>query len=92
LSVKKGVKLAACRSKYYKQTMSDLIEGEDFYFEGNLMVFTERFHLKRGHCCGSGCRHCPYDPKWTEGTTKVREKDPEPGQPRLPDGSITLQK
>lgn len=32
----------------------------DFYFENGLMVFTEHFHLKRGHCCGSGCRHCPY--------------------------------
>ncbi|MES2853673.1 MAG: DUF5522 domain-containing protein, partial [Bacteroidota bacterium] len=18
------------------------------------------FHLKRGNCCGNGCRHCPY--------------------------------
>jgi ATP-binding cassette subfamily B (MDR/TAP) protein 1 len=23
-------------------------------------VFTERAHLRRGFCCGSGCRHCPY--------------------------------
>ncbi|MCB0330840.1 MAG: hypothetical protein KDD70_14305 [Bdellovibrionales bacterium] len=25
------------------------------------IVFTELFHLKRGTCCGSKCRHCPYD-------------------------------
>jgi hypothetical protein len=25
------------------------------------MVLTEYAHLKRGKCCGSGCRHCPYD-------------------------------
>jgi hypothetical protein len=25
------------------------------------MVFTAAYHLKRGYCCGSGCRHCPYD-------------------------------
>lgn len=33
----------------------------DFYFdrEGR-MVFTEAYHLRRGYCCGSGCRHCPY--------------------------------
>jgi hypothetical protein len=38
-----------------------LVENEDFYFnEQGLMVFTERYHLKRGHCCQSGCRHCPY--------------------------------
>ena len=24
-------------------------------------VFTEVAHKKRGKCCGSGCRHCPYD-------------------------------
>ena len=37
-------------------------EGIDFYFnESGLMVLTEAFHLKRGHCCGNGCRHCPYD-------------------------------
>ncbi len=33
---------------------------EDFYFEGPYMVFTAAFHLKRGYCCNSDCRHCPY--------------------------------
>ncbi|HST19595.1 MAG TPA: DUF5522 domain-containing protein [Blastocatellia bacterium] len=37
-----------------------LIEGEDFYWEGGYMVFTALYHLKRGYCCDSGCRHCPY--------------------------------
>jgi hypothetical protein len=23
-------------------------------------VFTKLQHLKRGHCCKSGCRHCAY--------------------------------
>lgn len=32
----------------------------DYYFENGFMVFTEAFHLKRGYCCQSGCRHCPY--------------------------------
>jgi Family of unknown function (DUF5522) len=38
-----------------------LIEGEDFYYtvEG-YKCFTEKHHLKRGHCCKSGCKHCPY--------------------------------
>jgi Family of unknown function (DUF5522) len=35
-------------------------EGEDFYWEGPYMVFTETWHLKRGYCCGSACRHCPF--------------------------------
>jgi len=32
-----------------------------YYMENGLVVFTAAFHLKRGYCCGSGCRHCPYD-------------------------------
>ncbi|WP_165601958.1 DUF5522 domain-containing protein, partial [Chryseobacterium contaminans] len=39
----------------------DIKEGEDFYYnEQGYKVFTEKFHLKRGYCCKSGCRHCPY--------------------------------
>jgi len=37
-----------------------LAEGFDFYMEDGKMVLTSWFHLKRGNCCGSGCRHCPY--------------------------------
>jgi hypothetical protein len=33
---------------------------EDFYFEGPYLVFTAAYHLKRGFCCNSNCRHCPY--------------------------------
>ena len=36
------------------------LEPEDYYFEGPYMVFTAAYHLKRGSCCGAGCRHCPY--------------------------------
>lgn len=32
----------------------------DFYVENGLIVFTAAYHLKRGYCCNSGCRHCPY--------------------------------
>ena len=37
----------------------------DYYIdkESGLMIFTEEYHLKRGYCCESGCRHCPYDYK-----------------------------
>ncbi|MGA3081696.1 MAG: DUF5522 domain-containing protein [Terracidiphilus sp.] len=36
------------------------LEAEDYYFEGPTLVFTAAYHLKRGSCCNSGCRHCPY--------------------------------
>ncbi|MBV4357799.1 DUF5522 domain-containing protein [Pinibacter aurantiacus] len=39
-----------------------LIEGLDFYYnDQGFIVLTEKYHLERGHCCGNGCRHCPYD-------------------------------
>ena len=38
-----------------------LVEGIDFYYDKGLMVFTEAFHLKRGKCCGSKCKHCPFN-------------------------------
>lgn len=37
-----------------------LVEGIDFYKEGDKVVFTSVYHLKRGYCCHSKCRHCPY--------------------------------
>jgi hypothetical protein len=40
----------------------ELVESEDYYLdERGLLVFTDKFLLERGYCCGSGCRHCPYD-------------------------------
>jgi hypothetical protein len=42
------------------------LEPEDYYFEGPNMVFTAAYHLKRGYCCGSGCRHCPYKDEQSE--------------------------
>jgi hypothetical protein len=42
--------------------MKQFREGEEFYYNaGGLIVLTEKFHLERGHCCGNGCKHCPYD-------------------------------
>ncbi len=54
-------------------------ENEDFYYnDEGLMVFTETWHLKRGHCCGSGCKHCPYShekvPQWLKDKIEVRAK------------------
>ena len=41
----------------------DSIPGEPDYYlnEKGLVTFTASYLLKRGYCCGSGCRHCPYD-------------------------------
>ena len=41
-------------------TRAEELTPEDFYYEGPYLVFTAEYHLKRGYCCNSGCRHCPY--------------------------------
>jgi len=55
-------------------TMKEHKEGEDFYYnEQGYTVFTEKYHLDRGYCCGNGCRHCPFN----------YEKVPEPRRSEL---------
>ena len=58
------------------ETLKDkpaLVEGEDFYREGAYVVFTAAYHLRRGYCCESGCRHCPYGADW-KGVESDEEK------------------
>lgn len=46
-------------SSYFKKDKS--VESEDYYSnEEGYIVFTEKYHLKRGYCCKSNCKHCPY--------------------------------
>lgn len=42
-------------------TIKQLIPNIDYYLnaDGN-MVFTAKYLRERGHCCQSGCLHCPY--------------------------------
>jgi len=39
-----------------------MLQDDEYYLlpDGRL-VFTEQYHLRRGYCCGSGCKHCPFD-------------------------------
>lgn len=57
--------------------MSELIAGRDYVIEDGYTVFTVHFLSARGHCCGNGCRNCPYSfpndkrvvslvPSWTD--------------------------
>ena len=51
----------------------EVVENVHYYLENGRVVFTQKFHLDRGYCCGSKCRHCPYDPEHIKGTTKIKE-------------------
>ena len=54
--------------------MEQYKEDIHYYTEGERVIFTALFHIKRGSCCGNGCRHCPYDPRHTKGKVVVSEK------------------
>jgi len=36
------------------------IEGDYYITPEGYRCFTEQYHKRRGYCCESGCRHCPY--------------------------------
>jgi len=51
------------------------LDPEDYYFEGDLLVFTASYHLKRGSCCASGCRHCPYGHRPAHSAQSAKEQE-----------------
>jgi hypothetical protein len=42
--------------------------------ENGKVVFTPEYHIERGDCCGSGCRHCPYEPNHIKGNIELKEQ------------------
>jgi hypothetical protein len=46
----------------------------DYYLEDGFCVFTSTYLVRKGSCCGSGCRHCPYQPKHSRGSVKLRKE------------------
>jgi hypothetical protein len=48
-------------------------DSELYYLENGKVVFTPKYHISRGHCCGSNCRHCPYEPKYVKNNTNLEE-------------------
>jgi hypothetical protein len=58
---------------YIREYVKPKLQSTDFYWENGKMVMTEFYHKKRGSCCGSGCLHCPYNPKHQKGSTTLKE-------------------
>lgn len=54
-----------------KRTMLSKFDPNDYYFEDGKMVMTESYHLKRGSCCGNGCKNCAYSPVHIKGNTTI---------------------
>ena len=58
----------------YVQEITKKSPEPDFYKDENgRFVMTETFHIKRGSCCGSKCKHCPYEPLYEKGNTNIRK-------------------
>lgn len=58
--------------QYAKEIAGNLQKQEDFYMENGKKVMTESYHVRRGYCCGSNCRHCPYEPKGEKFSVKLK--------------------
>jgi hypothetical protein len=51
----------------------DKMDKDDYYLsQEGYIVFTEKYHLKRGFCCKSSCTHCPYDYNPKTGAFKTK--------------------
>jgi hypothetical protein len=53
--------------------MKPIEHNRDYYLENDRVIFTAAFHVKRGSCCGNGCRHCPYTKPHKRGNTQLQE-------------------
>ena len=58
--------------KTNKEFIKPKYEVGDFYWDKDKLVMTEQYHIKRGSCCGCGCKHCPYWPTNQKSNTKLK--------------------
>jgi hypothetical protein len=51
------------------------LSPEDYYASGEgYIIFTEKYHLKRGYCCKNICKHCPFGYNKKNTTTKKEQE------------------
>ena len=48
-------------------------QGKDYYLEDGRIIMTERYLKRKGACCGSGCRHCCFNPIHQKGNTNLKD-------------------
>ena len=58
---------------YVQETTKKSPEPDFYEDENGRIVMTESYHLRRASCCGSGCKHCPYEPKFIKGNKQVKK-------------------
>ncbi|MDQ3239056.1 MAG: DUF5522 domain-containing protein [bacterium] len=40
---------------------NEAVEPDYVIDDNGNYVFTKKYHLRRGYCCGCSCLNCPYD-------------------------------
>lgn len=51
------------------------MKEEDYYInENGKVVFSREYHLRRAYGCGSGCLHCPFEPRHQRGNTNTEKE------------------
>ena len=58
--VVKSVNTDWIQDLYYREFLKPKLKSDEFYWEHGKMVMTEMYHKRRGQCCNSNCKHCPY--------------------------------
>jgi len=50
------------------------LDSDDYYIgKDGYIIFTEKYHSKRGYCCKSACLHCPFG--YDQKSDKIAKKD-----------------
>ena len=58
---------------YVQETTKKSPEPDFYKDENGKFVMTESYHIKRGSCCGSKCKHCCYEPLYEKGSKTIQE-------------------
>jgi len=52
----------------------EFIKDIHYYLDGDRVIFTEKYHIQKGFCCGNKCKHCPFEPEYEKGNVVLANK------------------
>ena len=61
------------QQQFVREFGSKLLPTDFYYDELGRRVMSESYHRRRGSCCGNGCRHCPFEPRYEKGNTILKD-------------------
>ena len=60
------------QQQFAKEFGSKLLPTDFYYDAEGRRVMSESYHVRRGSCCGNGCRQCPYEPHHEKGAKTLK--------------------